>query len=70
MLHSKKEGNDLELMQLDIKPDPDTILESDKNTRKHIQESQEVSPFPTGDHKAVRNIQDSMTDKHETQIAK
>ena len=28
---------------------------SDKNTRKyHIQESQEVSPFPTGDHKAAR----------------
>ena len=27
-----------------------TILESDKNTRKHyIQESQEVHPFPAGD---------------------
>ena len=39
-----------------------TIRESDKNTRKrHIQESQEVSPFPTGDHKASRNRQDSMT---------
>ena len=32
----------------------DTIWESDKNTRKHyIQESQEVSPFPTSDHKAA-----------------
>ena len=39
----------------------DTILDSDKSTRKHHkQESQEVSPFPAGDHKAARNIQDSM----------
>ena len=30
----------------------DTLRESDKNTRKHhIQESQEVSSFPAGDHK-------------------
>ena len=34
----------------------DTVWKSDKNTRKHhIQESPEVSPFPTGDHKAARN---------------
>ena len=47
------------------------MWESDKNTRKHhIQESQEVSPFLVGDHKATRNRQDSMTDKHETQITK
>ena len=38
-----------------------TILESDKNTRKHrIQESQEFSSFPAGDHKAAMNISDSM----------
>ena len=31
-------------------------------TRKHhIQEGQEVSPFPAGDHKTARNRQDSMT---------
>ena len=31
----------------------DTTWDSDKNTRKrHIQESQEVSPFPAVDHKA------------------
>ena len=31
-------------------------FQSDKNTRKHrTQESQEVSPFPTCDHKAERN---------------
>ena len=41
----------------------DTICESEKNTRKrHIQESQKVSPFPAGDHKAASNRQDSMTD--------
>ena len=29
----------------------DTTWESDKNTKKyHIQESQEVSPFPAGNH--------------------
>ena len=39
----------------------DTIWESDKNTRKHhIQEGQEVSPFPTGDHKGARNRHGSM----------
>ena len=39
----------------------DTPWKSNKNTRKcHIQESQEVSSFPAGDHKAARNRQDSM----------
>ena len=34
----------------------DTTLESDKITRNHhTQESQEFSPFPTGDHKAAMN---------------
>ena len=33
-----------------------TVSASDKNTGKHhIQESQEVSPFSIGDHKAIRN---------------
>ena len=46
----------------------DTISESDKNIRKHhIQEIQEVSPFPAGGHKAARNRQDSMTDKQDPQ---
>ena len=41
----------------------DIKWESDKNTRKHhIQESQEASPFPAGDHNAAMNRQDSMTD--------
>ena len=36
-------------------------MESDKNTTKrHIQESQEVSPFPAVDHKVARHIQVNM----------
>ena len=39
-----------------------TTWESDKNTIKYrIQESQEVSPFLAGDHKAAMNIQENMT---------
>ena len=37
----------------------ETLWESDKNTRKHhIQENQEVSPFPAGEDKAARHKQD------------
>ena len=44
----------------------DTTWESDKNTKQkykkhHKQESQEISPFPAGDHKAAMNRQESMT---------
>ena len=47
----------------------DTTWESNKNTRKHhIQERQEFTLFPAGDHKAAINRQDSMTDtKHKQQ---
>ena len=45
-------------------PTQDTIWESDKNTRRHhIHESQEVSPFPAGDHKAAKRRQDSKKQK-------
>ena len=36
----------------------------------HIQESQEISPFPAGDYTTTTNRQDSTTDEHETQITK
>ena len=40
----------------------DTTRESDRITIKHhSQESQEVSPFPAGDHKVTMNRQESMT---------
>ena len=46
-----EEGKDQESIESNTTPD-----QSDKNTRKHrIQESQEVSPSPAGDHKAARN---------------
>ena len=41
------------------------IKEMDKTTRKyHIQESQEVSPFPASDYKVAMNRYDSITDKN------
>ena len=44
--------------------------ESNKYTIKHhTQESQEVIPFPAGDHKGTMNRQEK-NDKHETQITK
>ena len=46
----------------------DTIWESVKNTQK--QESQEASPFPAGDHKAVMNRQESMTNINNKMIHK
>ena len=50
----------------------DTTWESDKNTRKHHkQESQEVSPFSAGDHKAAMKKQESMKNrKHKNMINK
>ena len=44
----------------------DTTWKSDINTIKHHkQESQEASPFPAGDHRAVMNGQESRTNtKH------
>ena len=39
----------------------DTVWKSDTNTTKrHIQESQGVIPFPPGDHMAARHSQDNM----------
>ena len=50
-------------------PTRDTVWESDKNIVKHhTQESQEVSPFPAGDHKATRNRKDNMA-KTNTKIS-
>ena len=47
-------------------PDLKTTWESDQNTIKHhIQESQEVSPFPGGNHNAAINRQENKTNtKH------
>ena len=45
----------------------DTVWESDKYTRKHhIQESQEVCPFPVGVHKAALHRQEDNMAKTNT----
>ena len=42
----------------------DTTWESDKNTiKRQLQESQESSPFPAGDHKATMNRQENIVSK-------
>ena len=59
---SKEDGKGKESIQLSNTHDPEhgMVWKGDKNNKKkhHIQGSQEVSPFPTGDHKAARNRHD------------
>ena len=67
---SKKEGKDQKLIHQTLHLTKDTTWESNKITIKHhTQESQEVNPFSTGDHKATTNIK-RKNDKHETKITK
>ena len=48
------------MIQSSTTPDQDNTWESNKITIKHhTQESQEVSPFPAGDHKATGNRQET-----------
>ena len=63
---SREEGKDQELIQgidtIKYHTWPATPYRKVAKTRKHnTQESQEVSPYPAGDHKAARNRQDSKT---------
>ena len=54
-----------------IKYHPGQHMGIGQNARKgHIQESQGTSLITAGDHKAAKNRQDSMTDKHEIQVTK
>ena len=55
---SKEEGKSQESIQSSTTHDPGhgMVWEGDTNARKHhIEGSKEVSPFPTGDHKAAIN---------------
>ena len=52
---SKRGCKDQESIQSSTKPDPGYQWESDKHTVDTTNESQEVSPFPAGDHKAHIN---------------
>ena len=46
-------------------------MESDKiTTKRHLQESQDVSTFPAGAHKAARHRQDKMTKANKKKIHK
>ena len=63
-MNSREEAKDQEsfTIQSSTIPDPEHHMGKGQNTRRHnIQERQEVSPFPAGDHKAARNRQDSIT---------
>ena len=52
---SKKEGKDHESIQSSPTPEPGYKWESDNLTIDITNESQEVSPFPAGEHKASIN---------------
>ena len=57
-----EEGKDQESTLSRIIPDPEHHIGKWRKHKKHnTQESQEVSPFPAGDHKATRNRQYSIT---------
>ena len=55
------------LIQSSTTPDPGYQWESDKLTVDTTNESQEVSPFPAGDHKAHINRRAQRFSKHKTE---
>ena len=57
---SKKDGKDQEKYNQVPHLTQDTTWESNKATMKITNKSQEVSPFPAGDHKAAMNRRESM----------
>ena len=70
MRNESKQGcKDQESIQSSTTPDPGYQWESDKLTVDTTNESQEVSPFPAGDHKAhinrrAQNIKHKTEQKH------
>ena len=54
-------------IQSSTTPDPGYKWESDKLTADTTNESQEVSPFPAGDHKAHINRRAQRHSKHKTE---
>ena len=57
---SKKGGKDQESIKSRTTPDPGYHIESDKTQLNIKKTSQDVSPFPAGDHKAAMNRRQSM----------
>ena len=64
---SKLGCKDQESIQSSTTPDPGYQWESDKLTEDTTNESQEVSPFPAGDHKAHINRRAQRHSKHKTE---
>ena len=64
---SKKRCKDQESIQSSTTPDPGYQWESEKLTVDTTNESQEVSPFPAGDHKAHINRRAQSHSKHKTE---
>ena len=56
----KKGGKDQESLQSSTTPDPGYRMESEKTNFNITINSQEVSSFPEGDHKAAMNRRESM----------
>ena len=60
-VQSIEEGKDQESIQSSTTHGSGHLMRKwQKQKKHHIQESQEVSPFPASDHKAARNRQDSI----------
>ena len=64
-LFKVSKGQDQESIQSSTTPDPGYQWESDKLTVDTTDESQEVSPFPAGDHKAHINRRAQRHSKHD-----
>ena len=58
---SKKDGKDQESIQSSTTPDSGYHVGKWQNVINITKKSQEVSPFPAGDHKAAMNRRESMT---------
>ena len=67
MILESKIKYDQESIQSSTTPDPGYQWESDKLTVDTTNESQEVSPFPAGDHKAHINRRAQRHSKHKTE---
>ena len=61
-------GKDQESIQSSATPDPGYQWESNKLTMDITNESQELSPFPAGDHKASISRRARKHIKHKTEI--
>ena len=68
-LQSKKPGKDQESMQSSTTPDPGYQKKVTTSLLGFTNESQEVSPFPAGDHKASINRRARKQNKNKTEIS-